>query len=171
MNSLNKKGFTLIELMIVMAIIAILGIAASQGVFSVFGGARDTQRISDIQAIKTYLQSGALQGRSLPAETRCIAVGDGSAGDQINAKLSDFGGVFPTDPEETNVLNIDDAECVGTYGYVKLEPETGYDAAVLAAVESPEKGNVVCDVIFDGGAIVLTPDNEDNDCYVGLIQE
>ena len=163
----NKKGFTLIELMIVMAIIAILGIAASQGVFSVFDSARDTQRISDIQAMKTVLQSKALQGRSLPAASSCIKTGDGGAGDIINGNLSDFGGVFPVDPEPTTSLTLDELECDGLYAYIKVE-EGDYDAIVVAKVENAEKGNIACDAL--DGAIVLTPGGEGNDCYVGLLQ-
>jgi len=50
-----KKGFTIIELLVVMAIIAILAAAALIGLSRQQAKARDTSRISDISKIRTYL--------------------------------------------------------------------------------------------------------------------
>ena len=49
----NKKGFTLIELIIVMAIVGILAVVAVVAISSKAGDARDARRRSDLSAIQT----------------------------------------------------------------------------------------------------------------------
>ena len=49
----DKKGFTLIELIIVMAIVGILAVVAVVAIASKAGSARDARRRSDLSAIQT----------------------------------------------------------------------------------------------------------------------
>ena len=51
----NKKGFTLVELMVVMAIIAILSTAGISQYGKFIKSARDTTRIADLNAINVAL--------------------------------------------------------------------------------------------------------------------
>ena len=51
----NKKGFTLIELIIVMAIIGILAVVAVVAIGSKSADARDARRLADMSAVRTAL--------------------------------------------------------------------------------------------------------------------
>lgn len=53
----NQKGFTLVELMVVMAIIAILATAGITQYTGFIKGARDTTRSLDLKAIETIVIS------------------------------------------------------------------------------------------------------------------
>lgn len=52
----NKKGFTLVEMLIVIAIIAILSSLVLVGIGRFRPGAYDAQRISDLQKVQSYLE-------------------------------------------------------------------------------------------------------------------
>lgn len=86
----NKKGFTLVELMIAISIVAIL---ATVG-FTVYSNtqinARDAKRKQDIDAIAT-----AIEGRKVPGQTTYSPV-----------SAADFsGGTIPTDPKAAATTN------------------------------------------------------------------
>ena len=66
----NRKGFTLVELLVVIAIIGILSTLAVVSLGGVREKARDTKRISDINAIQTAMQ---------------VVMADGNATDAISA--------------------------------------------------------------------------------------
>jgi type IV pilus assembly protein PilA len=51
----NQKGFTLVELMVVLAIIAILSTAGISQYGRFIKSARDTTRLSDLQALNVVL--------------------------------------------------------------------------------------------------------------------
>lgn len=53
---INKKGFTLVELMIVIAVIAILATLALFGLSGAQKGARDTQRVSILNNMRTAME-------------------------------------------------------------------------------------------------------------------
>ncbi|MFA6537154.1 MAG: type II secretion system protein [Patescibacteria group bacterium] len=73
MNNLTKKGFTLIELLVV---IAILGLLSSLAVVS-FGNirekARDTKRLSDIDAIQKAMNLLYNEENSYAPDNTCVA--------------------------------------------------------------------------------------------------
>ncbi|OGE32259.1 hypothetical protein A3C59_04615 [Candidatus Daviesbacteria bacterium RIFCSPHIGHO2_02_FULL_36_13] len=115
----NPSGFTLIELLVVISIIAILSVLG----ISLFGGvqkkARDTERISEINAIKDALEqrfdaaSGTYPG---PLQATWFA-----------------NGVIPEDPtEDGDPLTADD------YTGVPTAPATGFTiCATLEANTTP----------------------------------
>lgn len=53
----NRKGFTLIEMLVVVAIIGLLSSVVVVGVGGAREKARDTKRIADVRQIQTYLET------------------------------------------------------------------------------------------------------------------
>ena len=68
----GQKGFTLIELLVVIAIIAILAALILAALSSAQKGARDSQRLSDINQIKTAANSYQSDNGSWPASIAAI---------------------------------------------------------------------------------------------------
>ncbi len=65
-NMNNKKGFTLVEMLVVIAIIAILSSIFLVGLGGFRKQAYDTRRISDVQKIQTFLELYYNQNRFYP---------------------------------------------------------------------------------------------------------
>lgn len=66
----NQKGFTLIEMLVVVAIVGLLSSVVVVGVGGAREKARDAKRIADIRQIQTYLEANYANGAypaSLPA--------------------------------------------------------------------------------------------------------
>lgn len=61
-----KKGFTLIEMLIVIAIISILASVFLVGLRGFRGGAYDSRRIADIQKVQSYLELYYTKYRAYP---------------------------------------------------------------------------------------------------------
>jgi prepilin-type N-terminal cleavage/methylation domain-containing protein len=92
----NQKGFTLIELMVAMTIIAILAVIGLVIFSQVQQTARDTARKGDIDAIATALET---RYNTTPGQY-CE---DAEAGDYCPIEASWFaGGEIPTDPQSGN---------------------------------------------------------------------
>ncbi len=181
METTNKKGFTLIELLIVIAIIGILAVAFLPSLLGAPAKGRDAQRMTSVQKIENFLVTELLANHELP-ETACISPSgaDGSVGDLIADNLSDFGGVFPKDPQSDNGEDSGTApECTGQYGYINFEANDDYSVAVFAVLEIRENANIACADIEDGSIELLTgavtgsggalPADADP-CFVALVQ-
>jgi len=69
----NKKGFTLVEMLVVIAIIAILSSIFLVGLGGFRKQAYDTRRISDVQKIQTFLELYYNQNRAYPADLGLLA--------------------------------------------------------------------------------------------------
>src|SRR5260221_12481213 len=79
----NQQGFTLVELLVAIAIIAILAIIGLTVFTGLQRGARDATRRSDVQAVSKALEANY----------------DTSGGRYVNLDLSQFaGGTVPADP-------------------------------------------------------------------------
>ena len=65
----TKKGFTLIEMLIVIAIISILASVFLVGLRGFRGGAYDSRRMMDIQKVQSYLEIYYTKNRQYPDES------------------------------------------------------------------------------------------------------
>ena len=98
--SIMKRGFTLIEILIVLAIIGIMVTIASFGVQGAREAARDAKRKTDLENIKTSLELYFNDCRAYPThvgrQVRSPLTGDGSSTRcaSVNVYMSDV----PTDP-------------------------------------------------------------------------
>jgi len=103
---MNKKiaGFTLIEMLVVVAIIAILASVFLIGLRGFRGSAYDSRRLSDLQKVQSYLELYYNQGRAYP---------NASTWDELNTELSGAGlGItsIPNDPlsSQSYYYGVDD---------------------------------------------------------------
>ncbi|MBI4234935.1 type II secretion system protein [Candidatus Peregrinibacteria bacterium] len=177
----SKKGFTLIELLIVIAIIAVLAVAFLPQVLGAPSKGRDAQRLAQMQKLQQFLTAESVSGATLPKDSACLkSDGTDDASKLIVANLSDFGGVFPKDPQDgSNTATGAPEECTG-YGYVKFsDKKAGFSAAVYVAMENVENANIKCADVNEAASAVVTlkpgnsganPANDEVGCYVALIQ-
>lgn len=87
MKSMQQKGFTLIELMVVIAVIGILAAIALVSLTGVQRTARDAQRKSDVASYDTALARIYADTQAYPAST--VATGDISAPAATNLSIFD----------------------------------------------------------------------------------
>ncbi len=89
----NIKGFTLVEMLVVVAIIGILASVFMIGLRGFRGSAYDARRLSDLQKVQGYLELYYNKNRSYPnASTWAelgVALTDASSGAGVNAIPSD----------------------------------------------------------------------------------
>lgn len=104
-TNITSRGFTLIELMVVISVIAILAVVGMVMYTSVQRSARDTKRISDIDAIKNALEQYYTANKTYLIPTSNCANGcettpsDGNIFTNIKADFS--AQTIPTDPQPT----------------------------------------------------------------------
>jgi prepilin-type N-terminal cleavage/methylation domain-containing protein len=92
----NKKGFTLLELLVAMAIIAVLLALAVYGILQVQRNSRETQRIKALQDISIAIQSYYNRFGQYPDKvdfntelaTICIATSCATQKEEVNLKNS-----------------------------------------------------------------------------------
>lgn len=108
----SPKGFTLIELMIVIAIIGILAVALFPSLTAYLARGRDTQRLADIKEIANAHTAFLVDRLVLPNPITPVA--SGSAMCASAAALVLYLPKFPVDP-----VALRSANCgvVGAYGY------------------------------------------------------
>ena len=133
---LSSRGFTLVELMIVMSIIGILAAVLFPSVTKYLANGRDTSRISGIAQIGTAVVSYANNNNGsfppgLPADIDCVNTG------ALAIELPKW----PMDP----VVSKNNGLCAvaGLYGYGTGSNSTNTPMFVLSAnLESPSGGQV-----------------------------
>jgi prepilin-type N-terminal cleavage/methylation domain-containing protein len=95
MKKLNK-GFTLVELLVVMAIIALLTSLIIVNIYSSRGKARDAKRVSDLNQIQLALEQFFDRCQVYPT-TLTTSSSNGSCTGTVT--LGNFISVIPTDPK------------------------------------------------------------------------
>lgn len=107
MKHASKKGFTLVEILIVVAIIAILASVALVGLGPVQRTGRDTRRTSDLRQVQNalelyYAKCGFYPGPAQPAGADCTGPGGGQDWANMTAAIvgtPDLGvSKIPNDP-------------------------------------------------------------------------
>ncbi len=74
-----RKGFTLVELMVVVAIIGLLATASVLALGNARAKARDAKRLSDIQVLRSGLEQYWITNASYPSASSPVTVGGSDA--------------------------------------------------------------------------------------------
>lgn len=93
----NQKGFTLVELMIVVAILALIAGVTVVLVINSLKDSRDSTRVQEIEAIAEALNYYALDNGNFPCESEGYN-GMIGVGGSIDTVLEDYMATVPADP-------------------------------------------------------------------------
>jgi prepilin-type N-terminal cleavage/methylation domain-containing protein len=130
----NQKGFTLVELMVVLAIIAILSTAGISQYGRFIKSARDTTRLSDLQALNVVLLDSIQANWVVPSE-----MGDWSDTDtgSLKQKIKEVAGKEISDKVADGACLDEDGNSTDCgYYYASCDGGTGYVIATTFESEN-----------------------------------
>lgn len=170
MRLLSSRAFTLVELMIVLAIIGILAAALFPQMTGFLERARDTGRIADLNNSKANLQiynaeNGAYPQPADGAAGNCFSDSNGNSTNDAIFQNTYSKKKLPTDPQSTRLA--DPCATAGSYGYKLIDSNANY--MLWAHLENAARGNLDLDDITavtgldgisytsTGSAYIVTP--------------
>lgn len=165
----TRKAFTLVELLIVIAIIGILAVALLPGILKSPAKGRDTERINELRSVKDAFIDAhvALADYLATVAASCVT---GAFDTKVGASFAD--GV-PTDPIKSNAKYVGTAttscDTNGEYLYVYKAAAGTNPAkyAVVAKMETLKLANTKCTDAIDGAVASATaPTTEAEACYI-----
>lgn len=153
----NKRAFTLIEILIVVAVFGILAVVFLPSLTRSGARARDAKRMADVRLIVDFLTDQYIYtGKAMPTNQTfsCISTASTASqiGGQIGSQIAYFGGNFPVDPQLNNCWPFN--RCCGKYLYYKglncttVSPSTPpvFPFIVMAKLENSSRGNLASNV-------------------------
>lgn len=120
-----KKGFTLVELMVVITVIAILMTIAIVSFTRIQKQARDTKRKADIRTLETALQAYYTEFQAYPLSSSPVAVTQASPGPL--AALSPYIPSIPSAPLGSTGTNT---------SYTYVSDDNGFTYALCVSLET-----------------------------------
>ncbi len=146
---LTSRGFTLVELMIVIAIIGILAAALFPSLTSYLARGRDTSRVAGIKEISTGIAAFNVDQSSFPRGLN--NVGPALAECVGATYLSGYVPKLPVDPIKTR---LDNCGTAGGYGYGTGVDNGTISVLLSATMENPTGGNSATGVVnFQGNGL------------------
>ncbi|MCL4397481.1 type II secretion system GspH family protein [Patescibacteria group bacterium] len=125
----SKKGFTLVELMIVITVIAILATIAVVSFTRVQKQARDTKRKAEVKSLQTALQAYYTEHQAYPISTTAITTED------VNTVLTGLS------PDYMSSLPIAPLGSTGNYQkYTYITTDDGFRYAICVDLETAAVG-------------------------------
>lgn len=144
----NQKGFTLVELMVVMAIIAILSTAGISQYGKFIKGARDTTRVADLNALNIVILDSIQAMGIVPEDV-----------DALKLKIKEVAGKAIADPlnDKPACTDTTTTPVVCKYQYAVCDGGTGYILATSFESKNNEAKYIKDDVSTSDPTTVLDP--------------
>jgi prepilin-type N-terminal cleavage/methylation domain-containing protein len=163
---MKKKAFTLIELLIVIAIIGVLAAALYPTIRDALSRGRDAAREGDINNIVTAIETYSSDYGQYPPFSGCVGTGDVfKTPDGVSDVSTDYfkGGTAPKDPSPSRSIDAGDdpGDCVanGMYYYEYLGTASGVEYIIGTLMETDVKNNsALIPDGWDGSADYTTGD-------------
>jgi len=166
------KGFSLVELLIVVAIVAVLAVMFIPNIFSAKVSARDSTRTSDLNQFKAGLKMYSMINRGYPTTTDWISIeADADSNGPFSQALNNpnFLSVIPRDPSYTSggeysykyIATTTDkytlcAKTEGKDGYVCIDQDNNSVSTQIAYVPGlggTPPATIIPTIVLNGAAI------------------